>query len=215
MRLRLWLALLLAGLLAAPTQAGILFGRKKERPDPKKRVPELVAILKADKDGDKRARAAEELRHYDHAAFPEIIPTLIQAMQNDARPGVRVEAAQSLGRVRPVSQVVGDALEQALARDGSMRVRLQVRSQLLQYQLAGYRSGRKVEVPSINSTREPPLAKPDSYPPPVTTKPTAKEPPRATRPLLRPLPVQRPTSPPPMTREPPLAPPTGEGPELP
>src|SRR5262245_46473733 len=214
-----WLLALLFGGLVAPAEAGLLFGRKKEKPDPKTRVPELITTLKADKDGDKRARAAEELRQFDHAAFPEIIPALILALQTDAKPGVRVEAAQSLGRVRPVSQVVGDALEQALARDSSMRVRLQARSQLLQYQLAGYRSGKKAEVPTVNSAREAPLAQPDRYPPPLTTVVPSKEPPRSSRPAIRPTPVQTPaqssqslTTPVPMTKEPPLASPPAPAP---
>src|SRR5262245_34595330 len=215
-----WLLALLFGGLVAPAEAGLLFGRKKEKPDPKTRVPELITTLKADKDGDKRARAAEELRQFDHAAFPEIIPALINALQSDARTGVRVEAAQSLGRVRPVSQVVGDALEQALGRDSSMRVRLQARSQLLQYQLAGYRSGKKTDVPTVTSAREPPLAQPDRYPPPVVTTPggVTKEPPRSSRPALRPVPAQPPgsgssslTPPVPATTQPPLAPPPAPG----
>lgn len=228
MRTHLLLAVLLAAAAAAPAEAGILFGRKKEKPDPKARVPELITTLKSDKDSDKRARAADELRQFDPAAFPEIIPALVNALQNDPKSHVRVEAAQALGRIRPVSQVVGDALEQALARDGSMRVRLQARSQLLQYQLAGYRAGKKPDVPTVNSTREPPLAQPDRQPPPVTTAPPPAAPVRASTPVIRPTPQapvrnsQSLTPPVPMTKEPPLAPPPpapapagGEGPELP
>ena len=55
MRTRLALLLMLA--LIVPSQAGIIFGRKKEPVDPKKRVPELVALLKSDKDASKRSAA--------------------------------------------------------------------------------------------------------------------------------------------------------------
>src|SRR5947209_9729198 len=101
MRYRLLILLMMALLLAPPLHAGILFGRKKEKIDPKQRVPELVSILKSDKDADKRSKAAEELRSYDPAQFPEIIPALIDALQNDPIPVVRVDAAQSLGKLRP------------------------------------------------------------------------------------------------------------------
>src|SRR5262249_48342671 len=133
--------LLLAPCLTSPARAGIIFGRKKDKPDPKSRVPELLTILHTDKDADKRARAADALRHYDAAAYPDIVPGLIKALQGDAKPAVRSEAAQSLGKIRPISQAAGEALEQALANDPSMRVRMQARSSLLHYHWAGYRSG--------------------------------------------------------------------------
>jgi hypothetical protein len=173
MRTRLFVLLVLIPVLTPSVHAGILFGRKKDKPDPKQRVPELVMILKSDKDSDKRSHAAVELRTYDPAQFPEIIPALIEAVQNDPKPGVRVEAVQSLGKLRPVSQVVGEALEQALAKDSSMRVRLQARSTLLQYHWAGYHSGKKSDVPPLNPTRDPAPLDSRKYPPPIdTTAPT-------------------------------------------
>src|SRR5207302_3914603 len=112
-------------------------------------------LVKADKDESKRARAAEELRQYDPTMFRDIIPVLIDVLHNDKKPSVRAEAAQSLGKLRPVSQEAGLALEQALARDPSMRVRLQARSSLLGYHWAGYRNaGKNVEPPPLNTTRE-------------------------------------------------------------
>jgi hypothetical protein len=145
-------------LLALPGLAnGGIFGKKGTKVDPAQRVPELIGILKSSPDEHKRAEAADELRKYDVQKFPDIIPVLIEALHHDTRPGVRAEAAQSLGRIRPVSQAVGQALEQALARDSSMRVRLQARSSLLQYHMAGYRSRKK---DSKDKTGEPPLAEP-------------------------------------------------------
>jgi hypothetical protein len=190
MRSRLLLLLVLIPLVNPSLQAGILFGRKKDKPDPQQRVPELIAILKSDKDADKRSKAAEELRLYDPAQFPQIVPALIDALQNDAKPGVRVDAAQSLGKLRPVSQMVGEALEQALAKDPSMRVRLQARSTLLQYHWAGYRSAKKTDPPPLSTT--PPGG--EKGPPAVSTT--------GVRAMPQPLPPSRVT-----TKEPPLAPP--------
>lgn len=203
MRYRWLLVLLLVPLLVPPSQAGIIFGRKKDRPEPKTRVPELIAALKDDKDADKRGKAAEELRNYDPAVFPEIVPALIGTLNGDAASGVRIEAAHSLSRLRPVSQTVGEALEQSVAKDSSMRVRLQSRNALLQYHWAGYR-GKKTDVPPLNATTEPPLAGKDQEkaPPAInTTRPVPIVPPVETTPSLPP------TQPPTNSRlRPPVAP---------
>ncbi len=123
--MRFWripLVLISVGLLAVPAPAGILFG-KKTKPNPAERVPELIVIVKTDKDESKRASAAEELRQYDPKAFAEIVPVLIDVLLSDPKPGVRSEAAESLGNLRPVSQEAGWALEQARDKDASWRVR--------------------------------------------------------------------------------------------
>lgn len=177
MRYRILLLLAFLPWLVTPVHAGILFGRKKDKIDPRTRVPELIVILKSDGDADKRGQAAEELRNYDATAFPEIVAALVNALLNDPKPAVRLEAVQSLGKVRPVTQEAGDALEQALANDASMRVRLQARSTLLQYHWAGYRSGKKPDVPPLTPNREPPLAGPDGRPVVSTPTPPAPLPP--------------------------------------
>lgn len=201
MRYRLLLILLLTTGLVSPVHAGIIFGRKKEKIEPKARVPELIGTLQADKDADKRARAAEELRNFDPTQFPEMIPALIAALQSDSKPAVRIEALQTLSRFRPVAQQVGEALEQALAADGSMRVRLQARSALLQYHWAGYRSAKKGDPPPLNTTREPPLNGSEKLPPIIrTTNPVVPG-----RTDYRPLP-SAPVPVTPSTMEPPLAP---------
>lgn len=222
MRYRLILLLLLMPGLVAPTQAGI-FGRKKEKIDPKARVPELLMILKSDGDADKRARAAEELRNYDASANPEIVIALIDAMLNDKKPNVRAEAASSLGKIRPVTQQAGEALEQAHSNDSSMRVRLQARSSLLSYHWAGYRSNKKGETPALPATaKEPPVIN-TTTPPPSNNKtfpsllPNLRSTPSVNLPGLRPSqntnsttrPSKVPqalTPPTPSTKEPPLAP---------
>lgn len=193
--------------LAVPASAGI-FG-KKEKPDPKVRVPELIATVKNDKDESKRAAAAEELRQYDVAAFPDIVPVLIDVLLTDPKPAVRSEAADSLGKIRPISQEAGWALEQALAKDGSMRVRLRARYALMSYHWAGYQ-GKPKESP----------APPKDAKPAVPAPPPAKDAPKALRPVPAPgrLPLLH-ESPPPPLAEPrpakPTAPPPGPGPEIP
>lgn len=137
---------------------GGLFG-KKNKPEPKDRVPELIAIVKTEQDEHKRASAANELRQFDPTAFPDIVPVLIEVLQNDAKTSVRTEAAESLGKMRPVSKQAGLALEQALDKDASMRVRMQARYSLLQYHWAGYRSASKEKDATITAeSKEPPLA---------------------------------------------------------
>src|SRR5215207_10196764 len=131
--------LLLSACVASSANAGIHFFGKKPKVDPHVRVAELLGILKSDADEHKRAAAAEELREFDGNSFPDIVPVLIDALAQDAKASVRAEAAQSLGKIRPITQNAGAALEQALAKDSSMRVRLQARSALLAYNWAGYK----------------------------------------------------------------------------
>lgn len=167
-RLRaLWLIpLVLLPALASPSYAGIFFGKKPRKPTPAERVPELLAQAKTDGDESKRAAAAQELRQYDPAQFPMIVPVLVDVLLTDKKPAVRAEAAQSLGKIRPISQQAGMALEQALSNDSSMRVRLQARSSLLQYHWSGYHNTRKDDL--VPQTKEPPLAD-DKSPPLINT----------------------------------------------
>ena len=124
MKWRLLLSLLLATACAGPALAG-LFGKKPVKPNPIDRVPELIHILKNDSEENKRVEAAEELRQFDPTKFPQIFVALIDALQNDPKPAVRSEAAQSLGKLRPVSKMVRQALEHARDKDPSRGVRLQ------------------------------------------------------------------------------------------
>jgi HEAT repeats len=133
------LGLMLA--VMAPARAGILFGKKQ---NPAQRVPQLITVLKTDPSESAREKAAAELRDYDPTAFPEITAVLVDVLQHDPKPGVRVEAAQSLSKLRPVSQEAGMALEEA-TRDSSLRVRWQARSSLLSYRLSGYRSQKPAD----------------------------------------------------------------------
>jgi HEAT repeats len=210
---RFFLIMMLGVASVGPIQAGIinggLFFGKKPAKNPAERVPELIGVLKSDGDEDKRADAASELRQFDPVAFPMIVPVLIEALINDKKPSVRAEAAISLSKIRPVSPLVGQALENAVSKDASMRVRIQARSSLLQYNLAGYRSAPK-NIESAVQSGEPPLADaPVVIPPlpvsngtPVPAKPTSRinlmVP--GTSPSLRPVPSSK--SPEPLKLEP-------------
>jgi len=153
---RFLLALLLPAAIALPAHAGLIFGRHA-KVNPAQRVPELIVQVKNDKNESKRESAARELRDYDPTANPDIVPVLVDVLQNDATPSVRAEAAQSLGKLRPVSQIAGWALEEAL-KDSSIRVRLQARSSLISYRLSGYHSDNHVAetpAPAPAATAEP------------------------------------------------------------
>jgi len=155
---------------AAPAHAGIF--RKTPKPDPNQRVPELLKVLKDHGEERKRADAAEELRDYDSRAFPDLMPALIDAMQNDPSSLVRSQAANSIGRLRPISQQAGFALEQTLQNDSSWRVRVAARTTLWEYHLLGYRSGKPPEK-VLEQTEEPPLADPPAVATP--SKPVPQE----------------------------------------
>jgi len=159
--MKLWrisLALVNVGMLVVPAPAGILFG-KKTKPNPAERVPELIVIVKTDKDESKRASAAEELRQYDPATHPDIVPVLIDVLLNDAKPAVRVEAAESLAKLRPVSQEAGWALEQARDKDSSMRVRAKARYELIGYYWAGYHTDPKLKDGAVVNPKDVPMEK--------------------------------------------------------
>jgi HEAT repeats len=164
--------------LPGTISAGIF--SKKTKPNPAERVPTLIATLRVDADERKRSSAAEELKQYDPAMFPEIIPTLAEAAQHDSKSGVRLEAIQSLAKLRPITQRAGAAIEQA-THDDSMRVRMQARTLLWQYHLAGYKASKTpdITIPSGTiHTEEPPLAVQQELPSvstfqkPVPTAPT-------------------------------------------
>jgi HEAT repeat protein len=182
--------------------AQLLPWRKTEKVDPKTRVPQLLQIVQTEKDEFKRSDAVVELRNYDANQFPDMIPALITVLFTDTRPNVRIDAAQTLSKIRPVSQTVGEALEQAMEKDSSVRVRLQARSALLGYQWAGYRSDKKSEATVAN----PSLTTPPGQPPAIRTTPEKRNglgglflPSLRTTPTTSARPVA--------TEEPPLAPP--------
>lgn len=164
--------LLTVSALALPTRAGSIFGKQQAKPTPAERVPELLGIIQTNADEHKRLAAAEELRQYDPAVFPAIIPVLIEVLRSDAKPAVRSEAVETLSKLRPVTQQAGIALELAMQNDASMRVRLQARSALLMYHWAGYHTTKLQEAPVVMQSKEPPLA--TEPPPAVQAQPTSR-----------------------------------------
>ena len=169
MRFRLAAALVLTASLAGDAEAGLF--KKGAKPDPAKAVPLLIETLKTSKDDDKRAEAAEELREYSAKEYPEILPALIDALGGDSSTTVRVDAADSLGKLRPITQKAGYALEQALQHDSTIRVRVAARTSLWLLNLEGYRGGK---VADSTESAEPPLAgakAPPKSPPAVAVLP--------------------------------------------
>lgn len=201
-------ATLLLVALAAPAPGQSFFSKKKTtKPNPAERVTQLVQTLKTDQDEGNRESAAAELRQFDPKTYPEVIPVLIESLQNDPRPSVRMEAAQSLGRIRPVSQQAGWALEQAAAKDSSWRVRAQARTSLWYYRLVGgYRSDTKppedqpdapLPVPPKSGTSAPPIIRtlrpgttPGETAPPPLAVPPGQPQPLPSGPKLQPVPVK-------------------------
>lgn len=181
--------LLMLSAWARPAHAQ-LFGRKAKT-NPAQRVPELIVTLKTAPEERKRVRAAEELRDFDARTYSEIVPVLIDSLKNDPKPAVRLEALSTLGKVRPISQSAGQAIEKAAAGDESWRIRLHARSVLVGYRLAGYSSKTGAEKGTVTAmptslprprrvtTAEPPLADPPARTtePPLLNVPQSAEPP--------------------------------------
>ncbi len=139
-----------------------IFG-KKTKVNPAERVPELIMTLKSEQDDRKRASAAVQLGTMDAAAFPEIVPVLAEALLRDPKVNVRMDAASSLGSLRPVSQMAGEALERAVSADDNMRVRLHAKTILMKYRMAGYAAAaprHDPRAPNTPSSSEPPLLEP-------------------------------------------------------
>lgn len=135
--------------LAGPAEAGIF--SRKPKPNPAEHVPALIMQLKTDPDESKRAAAADELRQFDPKSFPEMMTVLVDAVLKDSATGVRAEAASTIGKLRPISQQAGYALEQAQSNDPAMRVRMAARQALWQYHIVGYRSGKPTDPPAGNT----------------------------------------------------------------
>jgi hypothetical protein len=165
---RLVLITFVVAVIPVPVRAGLFFNRhSKNNPAPAQHVPALIATAKSDQDDRKRVAAVEELREYDPTAYPEIVPTLIEVSQRDPRSSVRLEALHSLAKLRPVSQIAGQALQHASENDSSVRVRFQARTWLWQYHLSGYHGAGTPQAAPASKTDEPPLAEPQQGEPPL------------------------------------------------
>lgn len=153
MKWRMVLSLIVVMILVSASSAGI-FGSKKSTKTPAERVTELITTLKTDGDENKRYEAAENLRQFDPVKFPQIIPALVDALNNDPKASVRSEVAQTLGKIRPINPLVGQALEHAKKKDASMRVRIQASSSLMSYRWDGY---KETEPSVAMDPRDPPV----------------------------------------------------------
>ena len=139
---------------AVPASAGPF--RRSPKPDPAVQVPALLETLKNDKDDRARARAASALDEFDGKAFPDILPALSTALATDPSPSVREDAAVAIAKIRPITPQAGYALEQALATDKSVMVKVSVRRALVVYRFLGYFGGSRGDLSEQSS--EPPLA---------------------------------------------------------
>src|SRR5262245_12295139 len=127
--------------------------KKKEEPAPAK-SKQLVDTLRTDPDEKKRKAAAEELSDYDPRGNPEVMAGLIASLRQDPAVAVRTAAADTIGKLKPMSAQAGVALEQAVQTDPSETVRKAVQGALFQYHLSGYKGTASTAVQSA----EPPLA---------------------------------------------------------
>jgi hypothetical protein len=216
------LLILAVVLTAAPSASAINLFSRRAKVNPAERVPELLSIVKSAAEERKRVSAVDELRQYDAAAFPQIVPVLLDVLKTDPSTSVRVEAAHSLGRLRPASPAVAQVLDGAAGHDASTRVRWQARAALLFYPASVPHTAARPNEPSSQQPRPTVSAGPAPMVPanpvllpvpgqgqPVTT---SQPPPTATgiaRPLPRgPEPRPATPTPPAATGEPPLAGPT-------
>jgi len=173
------LALLLAGFVGgttAPAVAGdgpLGLGLLKRKPkaDPAAKAKQLVATLQSDPDERKRKSAAEELREFDPRNNPDVLPALIGSLQKDPSAAVRIETAQTIGKLKPVSQPAGIAMETAFQSDPDIKVREAVQAALWQYHLNGYRTPPTGST-LTSQTPEPPIA--TARPGTVAAKPGPK-----------------------------------------
>lgn len=219
-RQRLLLVALITSTLSAQSNAGIF--KRSAKPDPATHVPALLDMLKSATDERDRVAAANALREYDAKVYPEILPALMDALAGDSSSSVRTEAAESIGRIRPITAQAGYALEQAKENDKDRSVRNAARLALLQYKILGWIPGTKAEI--AFQTKEPPLASSSVKSAPSTTvlKPTPS-PALAAGPVALPTVKPLTTSPPgpelivpkqPESSEPPVADPSKRGPAL-
>jgi hypothetical protein len=188
--------------LTAPAPAGIFFG-KHTKPTPAERVSQLLITVKTDTNEGKRAGAAKELREFDPRAFPEIVPMLIEVLKHDPKAAVRLEAVQTLGKLHPVSQEAGLALEEAVS-DSNWRVRWQARQSLQGYRKSGYRSPPKAEPTTPAIGKQSPSHKMPGF----LVKPETPSAPSKNGPVI----VPRETPPPPLADPLPAAPASGGAP---
>ncbi len=167
---RLLMAAAAAALVAPPAPAvdlGFgLFKRKPKGEPAAAKAKQLTTTLGTSPDEAARKQAAEELRSLDPRSNPEVFPALIGALQKDPSPAVRVAAADTVGRLKPVYQPAGIVLDGVAQTDPDPKVREAAQAALFQYHLGGYVTPRG---PQASGSAEPPIAARRPTPPPVAT----------------------------------------------
>jgi hypothetical protein len=167
---RLAFALMASAVVAGPAPADFglgLFKRKAKAEPPKGK--QHAATLSTSLDEAARKQAAEEMRGLDPRSNPDVFPALIGALQKDPSPAVRVAAAETLGKLRPVYQPAGIVLDTVAATDPAASVREAAQAALFQYHLGGYVTPTG---PRTGGSAEPPLAaKPATRPGVLTFRP--------------------------------------------
>src|SRR5438552_1571732 len=151
-------SLVLLGLLFVAVQGGAAGGFSK-KPKSEAHVKRLIDAIRSDPDERKRRAAIGELRDVDPRLHPDMIPTLLGALQKDPAPQVRADAAEAIGQFKLVFPLAGLALEAAAESDPSRAVRQSAQQALWEYHLTGYRSSRGADG-IAGQTAEPPIARP-------------------------------------------------------
>ena len=152
---RVLLPVLAALVVAAPADAGGLFGRKGISDA---RVRQLSETLRSDPDEKKRQAAAAELKEADPRTQPDVIAALVGTLRRDPSAGVRAAAAEAIGQFKMVFPLGGVALETAAESDPAPAVRDVAQQALWEYHLIGYRSTRGADG-IAGQTPEPPLSR--------------------------------------------------------
>ncbi|MCZ2342083.1 MAG: HEAT repeat domain-containing protein [Bacteroidales bacterium] len=136
-----------------------LFKRKQKEEPVAPPTQHYVTTLQSDPDEQKRLMAASGLANADPRVDAAVIPTLIHSLQRDPSPLVRSQAAEVIGKLKPIYLHAGLALQTAAQSDPTDMVRKASKAALWEYHLAGYRpaagiGGRNEQTP------EPPIANP-------------------------------------------------------
>lgn len=140
----------------------------KKKEEPVVKFKQFAEVLLTDPDEKKRKAAAEELRETDAKQVNDVLPILVASLKQDPSAAVRATVAETLGKIKPVSQAIGIALEAAGQYDPSEVVRKAALSAVWTYQANGYRPS---SLPGTAvQTAEPPIAKPRTVNIPSTTR---------------------------------------------
>lgn len=149
-RFLLLIPVALVSVLPVQGAGGIIFNRKPNTPAaPSASAPKVedrtagyISILRGDKDERRRIAAADMLSRFDLRQHPQAGMALIEALQQDQSERVRIEVAKALGRTRPMTQQVGQALEFAFETDASKNVKIAARNALMPFIQGGYKTGQ-------------------------------------------------------------------------